>query len=156
MGRDIIKPQSGQRISSPETDPNPNVSRTAGGPYRDDGNEMDSPDVLLVGYPLVADSHSRHFTFAPPKTGILKFWDSAPRATCSRSARSGAVCVGMGVRMPEPKRAQRRRIRRPGAASRAGSSARVEKIRVRRGEGGRISGIQFSKKADPQKASVSG
>ena len=36
------------------------------------------------------------FTFSPPKTGILKFWDSTPRASCSRSARSGVVFGGMG------------------------------------------------------------
>jgi hypothetical protein len=108
-----------------------------------------------MGIPDMAAAPFSSFTFGPPKTGILKFWDSTPRATCSRSARSGAVCAGMGVGMPEVKRARRRRIWRPGAASRPGSRARVEKIPGAERRGRQNSRIPVFQKADPQKASVS-
>jgi hypothetical protein len=56
----------------------------------------------------------------PQKSEKLKFRDSAPRATCSRLGRSGAVWARMGVGMPEVKRLEKLRIWLPGVASRAG------------------------------------
>ncbi len=91
------------------------------------------------------------FTFAPQNSEKLKTRDSAPRPTCSRSARSGGVCAGMGVRRPGVKLAKRRLIRRPGVVSRAavGPGSRVRRGRspgCRRGRGGRFSGFQFFRK----------
>jgi hypothetical protein len=96
------------------------------------------------------------FHFRAPE--ILKNWKSEIRP------RGGLLEIG-----PE-----RRRFRRHGGRDAEGETAREienlaawggesgrgprasRKFRVRRGEGGRISGIQFSKNTDPQKASVSG
>jgi hypothetical protein len=50
----------------------------------------------------------------PQKSEKLKSRDSAPRATCSRVARSADACDRMGVGMPEPKRREKLRIWRPG------------------------------------------
>ena len=72
LGHCIIKRQRGQRISPPETDPNPNRARTVAGLFRDVGTEMNSrafsswEPLLLLGVP------SWGFTFVPRKTEKLE------------------------------------------------------------------------------------
>ena len=146
MGRYIFKTRCGQRISPPEIDPNPNRARTVAGISRNVENEMTTPG-LVRGW-LGCDSVRAHgiSLSRPRKTRNLKTWDSAPRATCSRLARSGVVRAGMGVGKPRAKRLEKLRIWWPGAASRAGAQRALREIPgVGRGRGGRISEFQFLK-----------
>jgi hypothetical protein len=83
----------------------------------------------------------------PRNSENLKIWDSAPRAACSRSARSGPVFAGMGVGKPEAKRLENLRIWEPGAANRAGAKRAARQIPgAGEGKGGRISGFQIFRK----------
>ena len=142
----FFKTQRGQRISPSEIDPNPILSRTDADLSRDVENEMNSPWAQPIGLPGIGSVCSHGFTFARLNSEKLETRDSAPRPTCSRSARSGAVFAGMGVGRSGLKPAERWAIWRPGVASRAavGPGSRVRRgsrLGCRGGRGGRFSGF---------------
>ena len=93
-GHHIFYTQCGQRISPPETDPNPNRSRTHAGISRNVDDEVDYFDVLFSVAPELARFVPTGFRFRAPENPPRVDLPEIGRSDVARAGKRGLDADG--------------------------------------------------------------